>query len=72
MQLLAGSPIPDWELWACASKLLADHGDHAKFHAAERFDAMVAADDRPGALTWINIGLCLVALTVVLPSETRQ
>jgi len=69
MQLIEGSPISEWESWACARQLLAVHGNDARYHAAERLDAMAVAGDPLGYLTWSNITLCLIALSVPLPLE---
>ena len=41
--------IEDWEIWACANKLIELHGDDAPIHAAMRADALFEQGDQEGA-----------------------
>ena len=64
MQLVGGSPISERELWACAAHMLQRYGDAARNEVNRRIDAMNEAGDFAGHATWVNISLCLIALTV--------
>lgn len=44
--------IEDWELWACANKLIEQHGEDAAIHAALRADALFDEGELDGAATW--------------------
>lgn len=70
MQLVGGSPISERELWACAAHMLRRYGESARDEVNRRIDAMNAAGDFAGHATWVNISLCLVAMTVK-PTEQR-
>ena len=44
--------ISDWELWACANKMIESHGADAAIHAAMRADALLDEGDLAGQRTW--------------------
>jgi len=46
------TPIGDRELWACALRLIEDHGDAAERQVAERIGACAVAGDDVGIATW--------------------
>jgi hypothetical protein len=46
------SPLPDWELWACAHTVVRQHGEKALLHVAERIGALALAGDEKGVATW--------------------
>ena len=45
-------PIADWEIWACANKLVELHGKDAPIHAAMRADELLFEGDLDGAATF--------------------
>jgi len=47
----------DRELWACASTVLEQHGDHAPVFVAERIDALAVAGDQAGVDIWRAIAM---------------
>lgn len=46
------TPIGDRELWACAARVLEDHGANAERHVAERIGGCAVANDEAGIATW--------------------
>lgn len=46
---------PDREIWACASKLMQQHGDKAWLAASSRADALLAAGELEGHRTYLRI-----------------
>ena len=44
--------ISEWELWACANRVLQTHGASAALHAAEQIGALVLQGDAEGVRTW--------------------
>ena len=44
--------LSDWELWACADKVIRQHGEHATVHIAERIDSLSRAGDAAGIAAW--------------------
>jgi len=44
--------LSEWELWACANRVLQTHGARAALHAAEQIDALVLEGDAEGIRTW--------------------
>ena len=44
--------ITDWELWACANKLIEMHGEGAALHAQLRADVLAEDGEEEGARTW--------------------
>jgi len=44
--------LTEWELWACAQKLLKDHGKHAGAVVAEKIGRMAVQGDDEGLATW--------------------
>lgn len=44
--------ISDWELWACARKIIDRHGTEAELHAAQRADELLEAGDIDGQRVW--------------------
>ena len=49
--------LSEWELWACANRVLQSHGEHAATHAAEQIEALARADDADGVRAWRAIGM---------------
>lgn len=47
--------LSDWELWACANKMIEEHGLDAPIHAAMRADQLTEEGDLDGSLTWLAI-----------------
>lgn len=47
----------DQELWACASTVLEQHGDHAPAFVAERIGALAVAGDQAGVDIWKAIAI---------------
>ena len=47
--------ISEFELWACASQVLKQHGDGAPLHVAERIGELVLRCDAAGVRTWRSI-----------------
>ncbi len=47
--------IDDKEIWACAHQVMKQYGDVAWFHAAQRADELLEADDQDGHKTWMRI-----------------
>lgn len=54
--------IIDRELWACANKVIRQHGDSAGKFVAERIAALAADRDLEGIATWQSIGHKVLAL----------
>ena len=55
--------VTDWEIWACAAKLRAEHGDlDGSIKAAMRADALLEAGDVEGYGVWIRIMGCIPKL----------
>jgi len=48
--------LSEWELWACANKVLTMHGDQAALHVAEQIGALALAGDEAGIQAWQAIG----------------
>jgi hypothetical protein len=44
--------LSEWELWACANRVLQTYGDDAALHAAEQIGALVLEGDAKGVRTW--------------------
>ena len=44
--------LSEWELWACANRVLQSHGEGAALHAAEQIGALVLEGDAAGVRTW--------------------
>lgn len=40
--------LSEWELWACANRVLQTHGEEAALHAAEQIGALVLQGDAEG------------------------
>lgn len=47
--------LTDWELWACATATLDEHGEAAPTFVAERIGALVVAGDMDGVEAWKQI-----------------
>ena len=55
--------MAEWEIWACAAKLRAEHGDlDGSVQAAMRADALLEAGDIEGYGVWIRIMGCIPKL----------
>jgi len=44
--------LEEWELWACAHKVIEQHGDDVEDFVIERIAAMAQAQDLDGIATW--------------------
>lgn len=55
--------LSDWELWACANRVLQTDGDDAPPHVAEQIGALARAGDAEGVRTWQAIAARLVQLS---------
>ena len=62
--------IDDREIWACANKLIAQHGETAWFAASTRADALLAAGDLDGHRTFMRILDRIRELETVTPAGT--
>ena len=47
--------LSEWELWACASTVLRDHGDQVGDFLIARIRDMQAKGDHDGLATWFEI-----------------
>lgn len=47
--------ISDWELWACAQRVVEQHGTKAADHIASRVTELAEAGDEEGVRTWLAI-----------------
>jgi hypothetical protein len=47
--------LTEWELWACAQRMVDDHGADAPIHAAMRADELLENGDQEGCSTWVLI-----------------
>jgi hypothetical protein len=47
--------LTEWELWACAHRMVDQHGVDAPIHAAMRADELMERGDQDGCSTWILI-----------------
>lgn len=47
--------LSDWELWACATATLKQHGVRARLVVAERIGALTLAGDAAGVEAWQKI-----------------
>lgn len=63
----ATSPLPEWELWACAETVMRQHGDRAPIHVAERIGALALAGDAEGVATWKAIAERIQSLSEDAP-----
>lgn len=54
--------LGEWELWACAKRVLQTHGENAALHAAEQIGALVLKGDAEGVRTWQAIAACIAQL----------
>lgn len=55
--------LSEWELWACANKVIATHGKDAPGHVAEQIGALALAGDAEGIRTWQAIASRMVELS---------
>lgn len=60
--------IDDREIWACANKLIAIHGETAWFAASRRADALLARGELEGHRTFIRILDRIRQLEVMAPA----
>lgn len=51
--------IEDREIWACAHQVMRQYGDAGWFHAAQRADELLLANDQEGSRTWLRILRCI-------------
>ncbi len=47
--------LSEWELWACANKMIEQHGADAPIHAAMKADDMLERGDIDGHSVWMQI-----------------
>jgi hypothetical protein len=45
-------PLTDWELWACAQRIITERGAEAPLHVALRIAELAMAGDHEGVCTW--------------------
>jgi hypothetical protein len=65
--------VTDWELWACANQVRAQHGEGAFAVIGERLAAMEQAGDKEGYRVWSEIAVRVAKLgPVVDPDITRH
>lgn len=55
--------LSEWELWACANRVLQTHGEEAALHAAEQIGALALAGDAEGIRTWQAIARRIAKLS---------
>ena len=55
--------LSEWELWACANRVLQSHGEGAPLHAAEQIGALVLEGDVEGVRTWQAIASRIAQLS---------
>lgn len=60
-------PLSEWELWACANRVLESHGERAPNHVAEQIGVLVLRDDVAGIQTWREIARRIAELTRASP-----
>lgn len=53
---------PERHVWACANTLIEQHGDSAWFHASQRADELLAANDMAGYRMFLDIIVKIDAL----------
>lgn len=44
--------LTEWELWACANKVMCDHGEAAPDFIAERISTLTSNGDEQGVANW--------------------
>ena len=44
--------LSEWELWACANRVLQTYGETAPLYVAEQIGALALAGDAEGIRTW--------------------
>jgi hypothetical protein len=44
--------LTEWELWACANKVMSDHGEAAPDFIAERISTLTRNGDEQGVANW--------------------
>ncbi|MBB4642645.1 hypothetical protein HNQ99_002981 [Rhizorhapis suberifaciens] len=47
--------INDWEIWACANKMIHMHGEDATIRAAMNTDLLLKKGDLDGHKLWLSI-----------------
>jgi len=64
--------IEEKEVWACAHQIMQQYGDAAAFHAAQRADELLLANDQEGSRTWLRILNRIEALEKLSPEGPLQ
>ncbi len=65
--------MTDWEIWACAAKLRAEHGElGGSIQAAMRADAMLEQNDHAGYYVWTRIMVCIPELGRLADADETQ
>ena len=67
-----GDVIDEREIWACAHQVIGRYGDAAWFHAAQRADDLLLANDRDGHRTWVRILRWIEELEKIEPEGRVQ
>jgi hypothetical protein len=62
-------PLPDWELWGCATTVERVYGAYAHEHIAERIGTLAKAGDWNGVATWKAIAARLDLLYAGGPKQ---
>ena len=55
--------LSEWELWACANRVLQSHGKDASLHVAKQIKALTQAGDADGARAWRAIARRIAQLS---------
>lgn len=55
--------LSEWELWACANRVLQSHGENASLHAAEQIKALTQAGDADCVRAWRAIARRIAQLS---------
>lgn len=64
--------IEDREIWACAHQVIGQYGEGAAFHAAQRADELLAANDMEGCQIWLRILRRIEDLERIIPDGLLQ
>jgi hypothetical protein len=64
--------IEDREIWACAHQVMGQYGEGAAFHAAQRADELLAANDIEGCRVWLRILTRIEDLETIIPDGLLQ
>jgi hypothetical protein len=62
--------VSTWEIWACASKMMAQHGDNAVLQAAMNADLLLKKGDLDGHQAWLAIMRRIKELEQTVPQAS--